>query len=96
MSKSAITWKRLSPEGDKVEVEARRAGDHWRFATRARRFEQWQAVASPPLEDWLTLLDAIRRRIDRGLLRPEEVGRVEEVIRERFPDAELRHGGNES
>jgi hypothetical protein len=92
MMKTAITWKRLSPEGDKVEVEARRAGDHWRFSVRARRFETWQAVTAPPLEDWLTLLDAIRRRIARGLLRPEELGRVEAVIRERFPDAELRQG----
>jgi len=92
MSKSAITWKRLSPEGDKVEVEARRAGDQWRFAVRARRYETWQAVASPPLEDWLTLLDAIRRRIDRGFLHPDDLSRVEQVIRERFPDAELRHG----
>lgn len=92
MTKSAITWKRLSPEGDKVEVEARRAGDHWRFSVRARRFDTWQAVATPPLEHWLTLLDAIRRRIARGLLRSEELGRVEEVIRERFPAAELRHG----
>ena len=92
MTKSAITWKRLSPEGDKVEVEARRAGDQWRFFTRARRYDPWQAVASPPLEDWLTLLDAIRRRIGRGLLRSEDLGRVEEVIRERFPSAELRHG----
>ncbi len=92
MTKSAITWKRLSPEGDKVEVEARRTGDQWRFAVRARRYDPRQVVADPPLEDWLTLLDAVRRRIDRGLLRPEDLREVEQVIRERFPDAEFRRG----
>jgi hypothetical protein len=53
---------------------------------RDRRFEQWQAVAEPPLEDWLELLDAVRRRISRRLLRPEEETRVKKSIYERFPE----------
>jgi hypothetical protein len=41
------------------------------------------------LEDWLELLDSVRRRAARRLLRPEEPGRVEKRIRELFPDAEF-------
>ena len=40
-------------------------------------------------QDWLELLDAVRRRIDRRRLRPEEEGRVKQSIRERFPEAPL-------
>jgi hypothetical protein len=43
----------------------------------------------PPLEDWLELLDAVQRRINRRLLRPEEEDRVKASIRERFPDAQI-------
>jgi hypothetical protein len=46
-------------------------------------------MAEPPLEDWLELLDAVERRINRRLLRPEEEARVRKSIRERFPEAEL-------
>jgi hypothetical protein len=46
-------------------------------------------VENPPLEDWLDLLDGVRRRLGRGLLRAEEVVRVERSIRERFPNADL-------
>ena len=38
----------------------------------------------PPLEDWQELLDAVRRRINRRLLRPEE------------EDASRRRSGNGS
>ena len=89
MAKSDISWRRLSPEGEKVEVYAHHLGDQWKFFTRGGRSDQWRAVVSPPLEDWLALLDGIRRRIGRGSLRPEETGRVERAIRERFPDAEF-------
>jgi hypothetical protein len=34
-------------------------------------------------------LDAVQRRINRRLLRPEEEARVKKSIRERFPDAPL-------
>ena len=46
-------------------------------------------MENPPLEDWLELLDAIRRRAARRLLRPEEVERVSKRIRELFPEADL-------
>jgi hypothetical protein len=46
-------------------------------------------VPEPPLEDWLELLDSVRRRINRRLLRPEEEQAVESSIRERFPEVDL-------
>ena len=64
-------------------------GDRWKFFLRSRRFDQWQAVPNPILEDWLLLLDGVRRRAARRLQRPEEVQRVEKAIRERFPEAPL-------
>ena len=89
MAKAEISWKRRTEEGDRVEVYARHVGTQWKFFMRDRRFEQWQAVAEPVLEDWLELLDAVRRRINRRLLRPEEEARVKRSITERFPDAEI-------
>jgi hypothetical protein len=42
-------------------------------------------VENPPLEDWLALLDSVRRRINRRLLRPEEEDRLLKTIAEQFP-----------
>ena len=42
-----------------------------------------------PLEDWLELLDAVRRLVNRRRLRPEEENRVKKFIRERFPDVQF-------
>ena len=89
MAKAEISWKRINAEGTRLQVYARHVGRDWRFFVRERRYDLWQAVADPPLEDWLELLDAVRRRIHRRLLRPEEEGRVKNSIRERFPHAEL-------
>ena len=47
---------------------------------------QWEPVEDPPLEDWLLLLDSVERRVQRRLLKPEELDRVRSCIRERFPD----------
>ena len=41
------------------------------------------------MEDWLELLDSIRRRIDRGLLGPEEEPKLIKTIRERYPESEI-------
>ena len=71
-----------------MEVYAQHVGSQWKFFMRDRRFEQWQPVAEPPLEDWLELLDGVRRRISRRLLRPEEEARVKKSIYERFPGTE--------
>jgi hypothetical protein len=90
MAKAEISWKRTTPEGVRLHVYARHVGRDWRFFAREQRYDQWQAVAEPPLDDWLELLDAVQRRINRRLLRPEEEARVKNSIRERFPEAELR------
>jgi len=87
--KGEISWVRPNEEGEKLQVYAHRVGHQWNFFARQKRFDEWAAVKEPPLEDWLELLDAIRRRVPRRLVRPEEVQRVEKVIRERFPDAEF-------
>ena len=92
-SKSEISWKRRTEDGERVAVYARRVGDQWKFFMRDRRYDQWQAVPEPPLDDWLELLDAVRRRINRRLLRPEEEARVIKFIYERFPEANIEPPG---
>jgi hypothetical protein len=89
MAKAEISWKRVTEEGVAVQVYARHVGGEWRFFAREKRFDQWQAVKEPSLEDWLKLLDSVERRINRHLLRPEEERRVRKSIRERFPEAEV-------
>jgi hypothetical protein len=89
MAKAEISWKRRTDEGERLEVYVQHVGDRWKFFKRDRRFEQWQAMAEPPLEDWLELLDAVQRRITRRLLRPEEEQRVKKSIHERFPEAKI-------
>ena len=87
MAKAEISWKRDTEEGIRLQVYAQHVGGDWRFFARERRYDQWEAIANPPLEDWLELLDSVQRRINRRLLRPEEEGRVKKSIRERFPEA---------
>jgi hypothetical protein len=89
MAKAEISWKRTTPDGIRLQVYARHIGREWRFFAREKRYDPWQTVTEPPLEDWLELLDAVQRRINRRLLRPEEETRVKDSIRERFPEAEL-------
>ena len=89
MAKAEISWKRDTEEGIRLQVYAQHVGGDWRFFARERRYDRWEAIADPPLEDWLELLDSVQRRINRRLLRPEEEGRVKKSIRERFPEAKL-------
>jgi hypothetical protein len=85
--KSEICWTRRNEEGEKIEVYARRFGGVWQFHTRHRRNDIWQAVEQPPLEDWLELADAVKRRIPRSLYPPDELTRIEQEIRNRFPES---------
>ncbi len=87
MAKAEISWTRTTDEGQKLQVYAQRIGREWFFFAREKRYDQWQAVPEAPLEDWLELLDSVRRRINRRLLRPEEEQRVMRRIREQFPEA---------
>jgi len=87
--KAEISWKRLAEDGSDLQVYAQHVGREWIFYAREKRYDQWQRVEEPPLEDWLELLDAVRRRINRRRLRPEEEARVKKSIRERFPEASI-------
>jgi hypothetical protein len=89
MPKAEISWKRVTEDGTRLQVYVQHVGREWIFYAREKRYDQWQQIADPPLEDWLELLDAVRRRINRRRLRPEEEVRVEKSIRERFPEAEI-------
>lgn len=89
MPKAEIGWERVTDEGTVLQVYARHVGSKWLFFARERRYDRWEAVSDPPLEDWLELLDAVRRRIGRGMQRPEEELRILRSIRERYPDAEI-------
>jgi hypothetical protein len=89
MPKAEISWKRVTEEGLTLQVYAQHVGRDWLFFAREKRYDQWQAIDEPPLEDWLELLDAVQRRIHRRRLRPEEEARVKKSIRERFPEAPI-------
>jgi hypothetical protein len=89
MPKAEISWKRTTPEGLTLQCYAQHVGREWIFYQRERRFDQWQEVPQPPLEDWLALLDSVRRRINRRLHQPEAEVRLLKVIGERFPGVAL-------
>lgn len=89
MPKAEISWKRVTDEGHKLQVNARRVGGEWEFYHREKRFDTWQPVAEPPLEDWLELLDAIQRLVTRRRLQPDHEEKVRRRIRERFPEADV-------
>jgi len=90
MPKAEISWKRVTEDGIKIQVYAQHVGRDWLFFRREKRYDQWQPVPEPPLEDWLELLDAIQRLINRRRIRPEEEERVKKSIRERFHEAEFK------
>jgi hypothetical protein len=89
MLKIEIKWTGEAPDGEKRQVCARIQGDRWMFFTRAKRFDDWEELASPPLEDWLALLDAVRRRGRRHLASPKDEARLLAHIRKVFPGAQF-------
>ena len=89
MPKAEISWKRVTDEGVKLHVYAQRVGGEWIFYQREKRFDQWQRVPEPPLEDWMELLDAVQRLITRRRLQPVHEEKVRRRIRERFPEASV-------
>ena len=89
MAKAEISWKRVTAEGERLQVYAQHVGTNWIFFAREKRYDVWQEVPDPPLEDWLELLDAVRRRINRKKQRPEEASRILKRIRERFPESKV-------
>ena len=89
MAKAEVSWKRITKEGEKLQVYAQRVGGEWRFFARERRFDRWRPVPEPPFEDWLELLDAVQRLITRRRLQPVHEEHLRRRIRERFPEAKL-------
>jgi hypothetical protein len=89
MPKAEISWRRVTETGITLRVYAQHVGHDWRFFARERRYDRWQRIDDPPLEDWLELLNSVQRRINRRLLRPEEEERIKESIRQRFPEEKL-------
>ena len=87
MAKAEISWKRVTEEGEKIQVYAQHVGREWVFFHREKRFDQWQPVPEPPLEDWLALLDAVQRLITRRRYQPDDEEHLKNRIRERFPEA---------
>jgi len=89
MPKADISWKRVTNDGQKIQVYAQRVSRDWRFFAREKRFDQWRPVAEPPLEDWLMLLDAVQRMVNRRRLQPHDEERLRRRIRERFPEEKV-------
>jgi hypothetical protein len=89
MAKAEISWKRKNEEGVKREVYVHCVGQDWKFFVREKRYDEWELMKAPLLEDYLELLDGVRRRIARRLMRPEEEQRVRKLIREAYPEAKI-------
>ncbi len=89
MPKAEISWKRVTDDGQKLQVYAQRISRDWRFFAREKRFDQWQPVPEPPLEDWMCLLDAVQRMVTRRRLQPDDEERLRRRIRERFPESDV-------
>ena len=89
MAKAEISWNRTTEDGEKRQAYAHHFGNRWIFYSRTKRYDEWKENENPPLEDWLELLDGVRRRINRRLVRPEEEARVIKKIHELFPEAEI-------
>ena len=89
MAKAEISWKSKSEEGVKREVYVHCTGQDWKFFVREKRYDEWDVLEQPLLDDYLELLDAVKRRVARRLMRPEEEQRVKRMIREAYPAAEI-------
>jgi hypothetical protein len=89
MAKAEISWKSKSEEGVKREVYVHCTGQDWKFFVRGKRYDEWEVLEQPLLEDYLELLDAVKRRVARRLMRPEEEQRVKRMIRDAYPTAEI-------
>lgn len=85
--KGDIGWKRRNEDGEKIQVSARKVGNRWLFRIRTTKGDSWSSYETPELEDWMELLDSVRRRIQRNLIPEIEETRLIAAIREQYPDA---------
>jgi hypothetical protein len=88
-NKGEIGWKRRNEDGEKIQVCARKTGNRWLFRIRAQKFDNWADYNNPELEDWMELLDSVRRRIQRNLIPEIEEDRLISTIKENYPEAGL-------
>ena len=88
-NKAEIGFERKLEDGTTRQVYVNHTGGTFRFYAREKRFDEWQAVKIPPLEDWLMLLDAVRRRVTRRKWMPDDEARLVAAIQERFPESEV-------
>ena len=72
MPKAEISWRRITGDGEKLQVYVQRIGRDYHFFHRAKRFDTWQRVMEPPVEDWLALLDAVQRLVTRRRYQPDD------------------------
>jgi hypothetical protein len=89
MPKAEIAWKRVTEDGEKLQVYVQHVGRDWKFFHRAKRFDNWQPVKEPPLEDWLELLESLQRLITRRRYQPDDEVLLRRQIRERFPESDI-------
>jgi hypothetical protein len=89
MPKAEISWKRTTPDGEKLQVYVQLVGREWVFYHRGKRFDNWEPVKDPPLDDWLELLDAMQRLVNRRRYQPADEERLRSRIREKFPEARV-------
>ena len=87
-NRTEIAWTAVIDDV-KHEVRARRTGDVWAFASRVGRGDQWQPLERPSLEDWLRLLDGVRRRVGRQRKPAAEERQLLQTIRAQVPGAEI-------
>ena len=88
-NKGEIGWKRRNEDGEKIQICARKTGNRWLFRIRAQKFDNWADYNNPELEDWMELLDSVRRRIQRNLIPEIEEDRLISTIKENYPKASL-------
>jgi len=88
-NKGEIGWKRRNEDGEKIQICARKTGNRWLFRIRAQKFDNWADYNNPELEDWMELLDSVRRRIQRNLIPEIEEDRLISTIKENYPEAGL-------
>ena len=85
MAKADIGYERRLDDGTLVKFYVARSGGEYRFFSRLKRFDNWEPVEKPSIEDWLELLDCVKRRVARRKLMPDEETRLLQYIRRQFP-----------
>lgn len=77
-----LGWKETDADGQKWEVEASHERNHWTFAKRSGRREEWVPVAEPSISDWEQLLDLLERKHQRRRCAWRDVEEVQHFLAE--------------